>query len=87
MGAYEGALSTRVQQESVGVRPGPELPVTVVEVVVESLRDLVTPAVVVVVLLLPQNGPTPLLHVWGGALSQVGQLVVSGAHTFVLLGF
>ena len=66
-------LSSGVQQNGIGVWPGPEDPITVVEVVVERLGDLVGAAVLIVL-------------VWEVSLPEVAQVWVSGSHALILLG-
>lgn len=72
-------LSFGMQQDGIGVRPGPEEPVTVVEVVVESLRELVRAAVFAIIWDL-------LLRTGRVSLPEVDQIRVLGAAAVVLLG-
>ncbi len=71
-------LSSRVQQNRIGVWLGPEDPITFVEVIAERLRYLVGAAVPVILL--------SLLFTWGASLSEVAQVRVSGPDAVVLLG-
>lgn len=78
-------LGLGVQQDGVGVRPRPEDPVAVVEMVVESLGDLVGAAALVVLPVRLTLDWAPLVSGRGATLLQVAQVRLSGPGAVVLL--
>lgn len=77
-----------VQQNGVGVRPGPQDPITIVEVMGERLRDLVRAAAAVVVVLTSFHcglGGRPVLFVWTVSFPLMAHVWFSGPNAVVLL--
>lgn len=80
-------LSSGGQQDGIGVWPGPEDPITIVEMIVERLRELVGAAVfVILVSLHHQHRGSPVLFTCRVSLPEVAQVWLSGSDAVVLLG-
>lgn len=75
------------QQNGIGVWPGSEDPVTVVEVIVERRRDLVrAAAVVILVFILHWLGGSPVLFMQRRvSFPEVAEVWLSGPNAVVLL--